>query len=301
MNVEEFVALIKQKPYLRKMGRGLLSKRYNISPEDVVRAKNIASIGKYTPKILLFDIETAPVKAYVWKLWKENVHIDQIINDWFCIAWSAKWLYSTETMGEVLTPEEITHEDDSRIMKSLWKLINKADIIVSHNGNKFDIPRINARFIINNLEPTKPFFSIDTCQVARKQFGFSSNKLDALATYFNIDHKLHTDFNLWKECLNGNEEALQYMLHYNKKDVLILEEVYLKLRPWIKNHPNLGNLQGQQMVCSACGSDNLTLIKDKYYFTSVGKYPIYKCKDCGAISRGRKSITSSPELNSVGK
>lgn len=301
MKVEELVALIKQKPYLKRMGKGLLSKRYNIAPEDVVKAKNIANLGKYTPKILLFDIETAPVKAYVWKLWKENIHIDQIINDWFCLAWSAKWLYSTNVMGEVLTPNEVFHEDDSRIIKDLWKLINEADIIVSHNGNKFDIPRINARFIINNLEPTKPFFSIDTCQVAKKQFGFSSNKLDALATYFNIDHKLHTDFNLWKECLNGNEEALQYMLHYNKKDVLILEEVYLKLRPWIKNHPNLGNLQGQHMVCSACGSDNLSLIKDKYYFTSVGKYPIYKCKDCGAISRGRKSITSSPELNSVGK
>ena len=301
MKVEELVALIKQKPYLKRMGKGLLSKRYNLAPEDVVKAKNIANLGKYTPKILLFDIETAPVKAYVWKLWKENIHIDQIINDWFCLAWSAKWLYSTNVMGEVLTPNEVFHEDDSRIIKDLWKLINEADIIVSHNGNKFDIPRINARFIINNLEPTKPFFSIDTCQVAKKQFGFSSNKLDALATYFNIDHKLHTDFNLWKECLNGNEEALQYMLHYNKKDVLILEEVYLKLRPWIKNHPNLGNLQGQHMVCSACGSDNLSLIKDKYYFTSVGKYPIYKCKDCGAISRGRKSITSSPELNSVGK
>lgn len=301
MKVEELVALIKQKPYLRRMGKGLLSKRYNISPEDVVKAKNIASISRYTPKILLFDIETAPVKAYIWKLWKENIHLDQIINDWFCLAWSAKWLYSTETLGEVLTPEEVFHEDDSRIMKSLWELINEADIVVSHNGNKFDIPRINARFIINNLEPTKPFFSIDTCQIARKQFGFSSNKLDALATYFNIDHKLHTDFNLWKECLKGSEEALQYMLHYNKKDVLILEEVYLKLRPWIKNHPNLGNLQGQHAICSACGSDNLTLIKDKYYFTSVGKYHIYRCKDCGAISRGRKSITSSPELNSVGK
>lgn len=301
MKVEELVALIKQKPYLKRMGKGLLSKRYNMTPEDVVKAKNIANLGKTSPKILLFDIETAPIKAYIWRLWKEDIHLDQIINDWFCIAWSAKWLYNTEIMGETLTPEEVLHENDSRIIKDLWALINEADIIVSHNGNKFDIPRINARFIINNLEPTKPFFSIDTCQIAKKQFGFSSNKLDALATYFNIDHKLHTDFNLWKECLNGSEEALQYMLHYNKKDVAILEEVYLKLRPWIKNHPNLGNLQGQHMICSACGSDNLVLIKDKYYYTSVGKYPIYRCKDCGAISRGRKSIISSPELNSVGK
>jgi hypothetical protein len=86
------------------MGKGSLSKRYNISPEDVVKAKNLANIGKYTPKILIFDIETAPIKAYVWKLWKTDVHLEQILNDWFCIAWSAKWLYSNEVMGDVLTP-----------------------------------------------------------------------------------------------------------------------------------------------------------------------------------------------------
>lgn len=301
MNIEELVTLMKQKPYLKKMGKGSISKRYHISPEDVVRAKNLLRTGKQMPKVLIFDIETAPLKAYIWKLWKENIHLDQIINDWFCIAWSAKWLYNGYTMGDVLKPEEITREDDSRIMTSLWKLINEADIVVTHNGNKFDIPRINSRFIINGLEPTKPYFSIDTCQIAKKQFGFSSNKLDALATYFGIEHKLDTDFKLWKRCLSGDKEALKYMLSYNMKDVDILEEVYLKLRPWIKNHPNISNLTGQKMACSNCGSQHLELLNNQYYFTSVGKYHLYKCKDCGAISRGRKSISSSPELNSVGK
>lgn len=283
------------------MGKGTISKRYKISQEDVVKAKNLASIGKYIPKILIFDIETAPIRAYIWKLWKTDVHLDQIINDWFCIAWSAKWLYSEYTMGNVLTPEEIKNEDDKRLMTTLWELINEADIVVSHNGNKFDIPRINARFIINGLTPTKPYFSIDTCQVAKKQFGFSSNKLDALATHFNIPHKLDTDFNLWKRCLEGDEEALDYMLKYNMKDVEILEEVYLKLRPWIKNHPNIGNLASKEAACANCGSTNLTLIQDKYYYTSVGTYNIYRCNDCNAISRGRKNIGLKTKLNSVGR
>ena len=301
MNVEELVALIKQKPYLKRMGKGSISKRYNISQEDVVRAKNLAKIGKYTPKILIFDIETAPIRAYIWQLWKQDVHLDQIISDWFCIAWSAKWLYNDYTMGDVLTPEEIKNEDDKRIMTSLWKLIDEADIVVSHNGNKFDIPRINSRFIINGLKPTKPYFSVDTCQVAKKQFGFSSNKLDALATHFNIPHKLETNFDLWKRCLDGDKEALQYMLKYNMKDVDILEEVYIKLRPWIKNHPNIGNLAGEQTACANCGSTNLLLIHGKYYYTSVGKYNIFVCNDCGAVSRGRKNIGLKTELNSVGR
>lgn len=301
MTIDKFVELIKQRPYIKRQGRGFLSKRYKISPDDVVKAKNLANIGKYIPKILIFDIETAPIKAYIWKLWKTDVHLEQIINDWFCIAWSAKWLYDECTMGDVLTPEEIKSEDDKRIMTSLWELINEADIVVSHNGNKFDIPRINSRFIINGLSPTKPYFSVDTCQIARRQFGFSSNKLDALATHFNIPHKLETSFDLWKRCLEGDREALQYMLTYNMKDVTILEEVYLKLRPWIKNHPNMGNLEGSTNACANCGSEDISWIPDKFYYTSVGKYPLFRCNKCDAVSRGRKKVNESPETTSISR
>lgn len=301
MNIDQLVEVIKKKPYLLQMGKGLIANRYKAEPEDVSIAKNIVRVGKRNPRVLVFDIETAPIKAYIWKLWKTDVYIDQIINEWFCIAWSAKWLYSKDVMGEVLTPEEVANENDKRIMISLWHLINEADIVIAHNGNRFDIPRINSRFITNGLAPTKPYFSIDTYQVAKKQFGFSSNKLDALAGYFNIPHKLHTDFDLWKRCLQGDKKALSYMLKYNKKDVAILEEVYLKLRPWIKNHPNMGNLIGDSDSCSVCGSSNITPIHDKYYYTSVNRYPLYKCNECGAISRGRTPIKQSLKLTSVGK
>lgn len=300
MTVDEFVNLIKAKPYLKRMGKGLLSKRYKISQDDVVKAKNI-TIGRYTPKVLLFDIETAPIKAYIWKLWKTDVYPEQILNDWFCIVWSAKWLYQDRVFGYVLTPEEIKNEDDSRIMTNLWNAINDADIVVSHNGNKFDIPRINSRFILNGLKPTKPYFSVDTCQVARRQFGFSSNKLDALATYFNMPHKLETSFDLWKRCLEGDEESLKYMLDYNKRDVMLLEEIYLKLRPWIKNHPNIGTLSGLSDVCATCGSEKITEIPDKYYYTSVGKYPLYRCEECDAISRGRTRVNESPDTVSLAR
>ena len=304
MDLKEFTDLIKIKPYLIKMGKGLLSKRYNISTNDVVRAKREAREHINTlhlPKVLLFDIETAPLKAYVWKLWKTDIHNEQVINDWFCLSWSAKWLYSNKVMGDVVTSEEALKEDDSRIMKNLWCLINNADIVISHNGDRFDIPRINSRFIINGLDPTTPYFSIDTCKIAKKQFGFSSNKLDALATYFNIPNKLHTEFALWKACLEGDKKALGYMLKYNKQDVVILEEVYLKLRPWIKNHPNIGNLDGTQAACANCGSEDIEVISGKYYYTSVGKYETFRCKHCGAISRGRRSVQKYPKLISTSR
>ena len=313
MNVSELLTLFKSKPYTVKYSANRLSKRFKCTVEDAIKAKkillsnsNISTNEEHhiTPKILIFDIETSPMKAYVWNRWHTNVYLEQTISEWFCIAWSAKWLYSNEVIGEVVTPVEALKEDDSRIMKKLYELISQADIIVAHNSDKFDIPKINSRFISLGLPPYKPIFSIDTLKVAKKQFGFSSNKLDALAEYFGIPHKLETSFDLWKRCLNGDVKSLQYMLEYNKMDVKILEEVYLRLRPWIKGHPNIANIYNEdELNCSACGSDKLELLPNQYYYTSVGQYQLYRCKECGALSRGRKALNKIKNIKttSVGK
>lgn len=293
MTVNEIAELFSKKTYMLNMGSGKLSKWLNCSREDIYRAKDIArnktKLSNF-PKILVFDIETSPLKAYVWSRWKQNIYLEQTISEWFAISWSAKWLFSTEVISQVLTPEEIKTEDDSRIMKGLWKLIDEADIVIAHNGLAFDEKKINARFLLNGLPPTTPYQSIDTKLIATKQFGFSSNKLDALAGYFGIDHKIDTDFELWARCMEGDEEALKYMEVYNRKDVEILEEVYLKMRPWIKSHPNINlYLDLEVPACSNCGSLDLEEIKDKYYYTQTGKYPLHRCT-CGTIVRGRKTV-----------
>jgi len=43
-------------------------------------------------KTLIIDIETSPVMAKVWSLWKQNVSLDQIEDDWFIMSYSCKWL-----------------------------------------------------------------------------------------------------------------------------------------------------------------------------------------------------------------
>ena len=303
MTLEQVVNLFKEKPYLMKKGRGELGRRLNINPNLVPKAKELARRKVRPPKILLFDLETAPMKAYVFSLWKQNIAWDHTLSQWYILAWSAKWLYSSETYSAHLTSEEAKNEDDSRILRSLWDLIDEADIVVTHNGNRADIPWMNTRFILNGLRPPTPYFSVDTCEVARKCFSFSSNKLDALAEYFGIPHKLDTDFELWKRCTEGDEEALEYMSEYNVKDTQILEEVYLKLRPWIKGHPNCGNFVDSEVpICSICGSTDFVRIPGQYYYTSVGKYSLYRCKKCGAVSRGRKNLRSnSVSTVSVGK
>lgn len=303
MNVENLAEILREKPYLMTKSKAEIAKRLNVSPDLVNLAKLRARGKRKTPKILLFDLETAPLKAFVFGLWKQNIAWDHVTTQWFILAWSAKWLYSEEVLSDHLTPREAIEEDDKRILTRLRDLIDEADIVVAHNGNKADIPWMNTRFIINGLTPPSPYFSVDTCEVARKNFAFSSNKLDALAEYFGIPHKMDTDFDLWKRCTEGDEEALKYMSEYNVKDTQILEEVYLKLRPWIKGHPNCGNFIDSELpVCSICGSKNLTPLVGQYYYTSVGKYELFRCKECGAVSRGRVNLRRKKvKTVSVGK
>lgn len=250
--------------------------------------------GKLTlPRILVFDIETSPLRAYIWQkeVWNARVGEDQVLSQWFMLTWSAKWLFGTEIMSERLTPQEATAEDDSRIVRDLWKLLDNSDIVIAHNGGRFDVPNMNTRFIVNNLPPTAPYQVIDTVLIARKQFGFTHNNLNALAKVFGLPTKKEMAFEDWKRCIGGDPEALKKMEIYNRGDVELLEEVYLKIRPWIRPHPNLGlYIDSDESICSNCGSTNLEMT-DKFYYTSAGKYSLYKC-ECGAYIRVRNNSIS---------
>lgn len=249
---------------------------------------------QFTPKILLLDIETAPLSGYMWSLWKQNIGLNQIISEWFMLCWSAKWIYSDEVFSGKLNKKELLSQDDRRICSDLWKLLDEAELVVAHNGDRFDIPKINTRFIINGLNRPSPYRTIDTLTVARKQFGFSSNRLDALAGYFGFEHKLSTDFTLWDRCVKGDTEAMDYMAQYCDRDVLLLEEVYLKIRNWIPNHPNIGlYFDTTEHICPNFGSTDL--MEGKPYYTTVGRYQTFRCK-CGAISRVKKSDYDNSKL-----
>lgn len=305
MTKEEVIAFFKEKPYSIEMGVGKLS-NWLKTDVDIIREaraivrRNLKEFGTtYHPKevafkndkqkILFLDIETAPLRAFVWSRWKQNVGLSQTISEWFMISWSAKWVNDDYVYSDVLSPREAIEEDDKRICNSLWYILNEADTVVTHNGISFDHKRINTRFLLNDLMPTKPFRIIDTLRVIKDNFAFSSNKLDNLLIQFNLPRKLHTNFELWSDCLAGSLEALTEMETYNKNDVVTLEKAFDKLKPWIKNFPNyvLYNELSDAMACPTCGNTHLSDIG--YYTTGVSKYKMYRCDNCKSISKLRKS------------
>ena len=256
------------------------------------------------PKILLYDIETAPVLAYVWALWKQNVAINQIARDSYILCWAAKWLGDNEVISDAL-PNHKKHyrlypECDWKVCETLWTLIDEADIVVGHNLDGFDAPRANARFIHHEMDPPSPAKQVDTLKMARQSFGFTSNKLDWLGEHLGVGRKVHHDgFDLWVRCMKGDDQSWEDMVRYCRGDVELLERVYLRLRPWAKTHPNIAAYTDDVEGCPRCTSKNRYANGTRR--TLVGKYQRYQCKDCGHWYSGAVNEMGAEDRKKVGR
>lgn len=253
------------------------------------------------PKVLLFDIETAPILGAVWGLWNNNIALNQIRHDWHVISWSAKWL--DDKPSQIMYQDQRSAknvEDDSLILKSLWKLLDDADVVITHNGKNFDAKKVNARFIYHGMKPPSSYKHIDTCAIAKKKFGFTSNKLAYLSSILNTkykkqEHRQYPGFELWRACVFENDiKAWKEMQKYNMYDVLALEELYKKLAPWDKSvNFSIFHLDGK---CD-CGSKELK--KNGVYYTNIGKYQRYRCISCGAEYKDRVNLLTKEEKTKI--
>jgi len=258
--------------------------------------------NKSKPKVLSLDIETSPMLGYIWGLWDNNVAINQLKTDWHILSWAAKWY--DDPVDKVMYMDQRNAkniEDDSKILKKLWTLLDEADIILTQNGKKFDKKKINARFILNGMKPPSSYRHIDTLQIAKKHFGFTSHKLeymtDKLCTKFKKSkHAKYTGFLLWRECLNGNEDAWNEMQEYNTLDILSLEELYSKLAPW-DNTINFNVYSDNENNTCNCGSTDFK--KAGFYYTNSSKFQKYTCKACGSEYRDNKNLLSKSKKGSL--
>lgn len=253
------------------------------------------------PAILILDIETAPILANVWKIWDENIGLNQIKSDWHLLSYAAKWLGEKAVIYE---DQSLTAhiENDFRLLKSLHGLLDRADIVVAHYGKKFDLPAINSRLIIAGFSPPSPYKVVDTKEIASRSFRFTSNKLEFLSNTLcekkKLTHRTFSGFELWRECLAGNPKAWAEMKRYNIRDIESLEELYLKLRPWCNNHPNHASYFDEaNPVCPKCGSDKIN--RNGFCCLAVGKYQRYQCAACGGWARGSQLVNTKEKRSTM--
>ncbi|MDE2101803.1 MAG: ribonuclease H-like domain-containing protein [Patescibacteria group bacterium] len=234
-------------------------------------------------KILLLDIETAPNLVHVWGLWKQNVGINQIIDAGYVMCWAAKWHGGSEIMFgslNVCSPK--------KMLRAIYKLIDEADAVVHFNGKSFDMPTLNKEFLLQGWTPPSTYEQIDLLETVRKQFRFTSNKLDFVAQALGLGKKVkHSGHELWIGCMAGEAKAWKEMEAYNKQDVVLLEKVYNKLLPWVLSHPNRVLYNPDVKGCPKCGHDKY--IAKGYRYTQAGVYQRYRCNNCGGWFRGVKT------------
>lgn len=252
------------------------------------------------PKILFADIETAPIQSYVWGLWDQNVGLNQIKSDWHLLSWAAKWADSSKILYQDQRGKADV-QDDRALLRSIWKLLDEADVVIWQNGKAFDHKKLNARFILAGMQPPSTYKQIDTLRLAKKHFGFTSNKLEYLSDKLCVKYKKQTKrkfagFDMWLECLKGNKKAWKEMEKYNKYDVLALEELYTKLIPWdAAINFNLWS-DDDDHTCT-CGSKSF--VRNGYFYSTAAKYQRYRCVKCGKETRSKSNLLSESRVQAL--
>lgn len=240
------------------------------------------------PRILAVDIETAPMLSYLWSFWQKGVPPKMQESAGYILSWAAKWVGE----DEIFCQHNPTGEPEERVMTGLWFLLDDADFVVAHNGDKFDIKKINTQFLLMGMRPPSPYKQIDTLKMLKRCFAFDSNRLDYVTTMlYGEGKKSHDGFDMWTRCMKGDEQAFEEMLEYNKQDVLLLERLYLDIRAWDKQHPSAAThgTVSDMPVCVTCGSEDV-YETDHTISTGVSKFRVWECGDCGSQMRSRKSL-----------
>lgn len=241
------------------------------------------------PRIVLWDIETTHNLAAIFRLYDDFTSHENIVQERYIV--SAAWkvlgeatVHSISTLDDAARFARNPH-DDLSVCKALHSTLSAADVIVAHNGDAYDIKFAEGRFLIHGLSPLPPITKIDTLKAAKDRFLFNCNKLDYLGKVLGCGRKVKTDNSLWMRVLQGEKAAIREMVAYNKKDVVLLEKVFLKLQPYMKDHVNRHLYGGSG--CPRCGSHH---VQSRGVHRAISQvYQRYQCQACGGWFRELKA------------
>lgn len=237
-------------------------------------------------KILFLDLETTPNLAHVWGLWNQNIAISQLVNHTQVICFGARWHGTKQVIFK-----SIHHDGQQAMLQEMHRVLDEADIVIGWNSQNFDIKHMNREFLEHGMTPPSPHRDLDLMRVVKQQFRIPSNKLDYVAQLLGVGAKTqHTGFQLWLDCMAGDDKAWKLMRKYQIQDVNLLIDLYAELKPWIRNGPNIAALEHIHTGCRNCASTNLQ--KRGTQLSGRTLYQRYRCNDCGTWNRGERTYTT---------
>ena len=249
--------------------------------------------------MLPIDIETAPMLSFHWQAKTEYVGHEMNIQSTTIICASYRDPRNKRIVTISIDPRK--PRDDKAICGKLNRLLqwcaNENVVLLYQNGDRFDMPKMEARFIYHGLAPLPRMLSVDTLKEARK-FGFDYKRLDFLDKHLNGIGKVETrGWPMWRDIVDPaspvgkRKKALKEMITYCEGDILALERVYEKLKGYMKVHPNANLWKSGVKCCPTCKSRKFTR-RSNPQFTPTRAYVRYTCdnKACGRWFRETKSM-----------
>lgn len=276
------------KRQIHKHGHNDLCKMAGLTPNLNSKQKTPLEVDFAPPKIFCFDMEILSMIVKTYSLRTDYIRPSRIVKDWSVLSWAGKFLdekkvHYADTRGK----KDV--RDDVEVMERLHEQLSKADIILGHNSDRFDVKKANAKFVEYGLNPLSFSKQIDTLKIAKKYFNLSSNSLDFIAKKMGVTPKRKsrkfTNEEMWDECERGNILAFKENEKYNKQDVLTTIEVFDKLKAWDQSL-NFQAFYGKK-IC-VCGNEEF--YRDGYVYNKQSCYQKYRCSNCGKISTGKENL-----------
>lgn len=220
-----------------------------------------------------------------WELRPPNASSVWVERDTFILCFAYKWAHEKKTRCLSLPDYPLYKKNklsDKALAADIWTLLDEADYVIAHNGDRFDIPRINSCLAVHGHKRPSPYKSIDTIKMARRVFKFDSARLDNLGRYLGEGRKIpNTGAALWRGCVNGDMKSWRTMAKYNVQDVVLLERVYHRLKAWSPTHPDLSPEGG----CPTCMSHSVQA--RGFVVSRTNRKQRFHCQDCGAWFLGK--------------
>lgn len=305
---ESVLELYKQNMSGRKIAKELGMPKSTVN--DFLKAyRDVGKLDKKEYKklkYLYWDLETSYMQGYFFDIWNINIAMSQVTKQSHLL--SASWaMNDEEPVGVRLTPEDVKTGNDLEVVVKLIEAINSCDVVVTFNGKKFDVKKLNTRALYWGLPPVVIPRHVDLMQDAKRLFKFPSNSMQNISQYLGEDGKISTGGSrLWQRCAEYEnyeacDSALQEMLTYNIQDIVATRDLHKRFMGWSKNTPNIATITKQvqgrdlkedtELLCIHCGSNDVSKIMvdgvAKKGYTAVSSFDLYRCgeSNCRGVSR----------------
>lgn len=245
------------------------------------------------PRILTLDIETSPHKVWTFNTYKAYIAPIQIIDPTRVICWAAKW---HGEHGVLFGSEYHNDRSGTYYLRRMWNLLDQADVVVTYNGDHFDIPHLNREFQSRDWGVPSSYVSVDLYKVIKRHQVWASHKLAYLTERLGLSGKIDNGgMQTWLDLLQDEDLELQRkawnkMRLYNKRDVVTTEELFDEVRHLVSNIPHVSlfsETKHDRPACPQCESENVS--QQGWRRTKTRRYPRYQCQDCAKWFSDSKS------------